>query len=166
MSQEATETDENRQKPTTDELDALCQELTVDQVRFVIARQEYSSDKAAGECLGISPHTIKDWKYRGAPIDEAVKLLALDGVIVARSIFRRNLAKAALVKVAGLESEDERIRQASATEVVDRGLGRAAQSITHKGTGPHGAILTRDARDLTDDELADIAARGSARTIE
>lgn len=135
-----TETDENRQNHATDDLDALCQRLTADQIRFVIARQEYNSDKAAGEFLGISPHTIKDWKYKGAPIDEAVKLFALDGLVIARNIRRRSLAKAMLVKVAGLDSDDERLRQSVSTEIIEWEMGKAQQAIRHSGTGKDGAI--------------------------
>jgi hypothetical protein len=122
-----TKTDENRQKPATEALAVVCQQLTTDQLRFVVARQDHSSDKAAAEFLGISPHTVKDWKYKGVPIDEAVTLMAFDGLIVAADIRRRHLAKAMLVKVAGLDSDDERVRQNTATEVIEWEMGKAMQ---------------------------------------
>ena len=138
--QTQTTTDENRPDPTTDALDALCRQLTIDQIRFVVARQEHSTDKAAAEFLDISPATVKDWKYKGAPIDEAVKLMGVDGVVVARNVRRRNLAKAMLVKVGGLDSDDERTRQGVATEIIEWEMGRAQQAVKHEGTGKDGAI--------------------------
>jgi len=147
MSESQTITDENRLDRTTDDLEALCQRLTVDQIRFVVARNEHSSDKATAEFLGVSPNTVKDWKYKGAPIDEAVRLMAQDGLIVAANVRRRNLAKAMLVKVAGLDSDDERLRQSVATEIVEWEMGRAQQSTKIEGTGDDGALLIRYVND-------------------
>lgn len=114
---------------------ATLRQLTVDQIRFVIARQESGSDKEAAESISVSPNTVKDWKYKGAPIDEAVRLMACDGLVVARELRRRHLAKAMAVKVRGLDSEDERLRQNVATEVIEWELGKATQpqDVKHEG---------------------------------
>jgi len=117
-------TDENS---LNTELDDICAQLTVSQMRFVVARQEFTSDKAAAEYLTISPNTVKDWKYKGAPIDKAVELMAQDGLVIARNIRRRKLAQAMLVKVAGLDSDDERLRQQVATEIIEWEMGKAQQ---------------------------------------
>ena len=53
--QEQTRADENRLNPTTDDLEALCQQLTIDQIRFVVARQEHNSDKATAEFVYPKP---------------------------------------------------------------------------------------------------------------
>ena len=97
MSQSQTKTDKNAPSPTTEEFEAICSQLSTDQIRFVVARQDHNSDKAAAEFLGISPNTVKDWKYKGAPIDEAVQMMALDGLIMAANIRKRNLSKAMLI---------------------------------------------------------------------
>lgn len=136
-----TKTDDNLPDRTTDDLEALCQQLTVDQIRFVVARNEHSSDKATAEFLEISPNTVKDWKYKGAPIDEAVRLMAMDGIVVAANVRRRNLAKAMLIKVAGLDSDDERMRQGVATEIIEWEMGKATQTQRHEGSGEGGAIV-------------------------
>jgi hypothetical protein len=106
-------------------LEDIIQQLSVDQIRFVTLRQEFSSDKETAEKLDISPSTVKNWKYDGVPINKAVKLMAYDGLIVAAEVRRRSLAKAMLVKRAGLDSDDERVRQSAATEIIEWEMGKA-----------------------------------------
>lgn len=150
---------ENPEKSVPEQLEAVLARLTPAQIRFVTKRQETATDKEAAIAIGVRPDTVTHWKCRDhAPIDLAIKLTEQDNATTARHIRKRNLAKAMHVKAAGLDSEDERIRQAVATEIIEWELGKAQQGIQHSGTGPHGEILTRDARDLTDDELANIAA--------
>ena len=123
MSQEQ----EAQVKASSEELDRMLGQLTNDQIRFVVARQEHSTDKAAAEAVDIAPLTISRWKREGAPIDDAVRLMLYDGVVTALHIRKRHLAKAMAVKVAGLDSEDERIRQSVATEINEWELGKATQ---------------------------------------
>lgn len=120
----------NQEKSSSDQLEQVLARLTADQIRFIVARQEFSTDKEAAEEIGIKPDTVYQWKHKGHPIDQAVRLMAIDGVIVAKHLRRRNLAKAMSVKVAGLNSGDERVRQGVATEVIEWEMGRPAQPIT------------------------------------
>lgn len=106
---------ENHRKATSEALAAILAELSTDQIRFVIARQEYSTDKAAAKAVDIKPNTIKRWKMDGTPIDEAVRLMVFDGLAVALELRRRHLAKAMAVKVAGLDDDDGRLRQGVST---------------------------------------------------
>ena len=132
-----TKKDEKIPESTTERLEVTLAQLTTDQIRFVVARQEFSKDgEAAREC-SLSPSTIKGWKYKGVPIDEAVQLMAADGVVVARELRRRNLAKAMAVKVAGLDSDKEGMRQSVSTEIIEWEMGKATQKqevdVTSKG---------------------------------
>jgi len=127
----------------------------VDQLRFVTARFNYSTDKEAALEIGISPDTVTYWKRSGVPIDDAVKLLAFDGVIMAREILRRSVAEAAAVKRAGLQSDDERIRQGASTEILDRELGKPTQ---RQELEIHGA----DVDAAIERELARLAANRKA----
>ena len=115
------------------ELGSICARLTVDQLRFVTARFNCSTDKDAAREIGVSPDTVTYWKRSGAPIDEAVKLLAFDGIIMAREILRRSVAEAAAIKRAGLQSKNEKIRQDASTEIMDRELGKPTQRVESKG---------------------------------
>jgi len=129
------ESSQNQEKSSSDKLGDVLEKLTTDQVRFVVARQEFSTDKEAAHQIGVKPNTVYTWKHKGAPIDEAVRLMAYDGIVVARDMLRRSLAKAAAVKVAGLDDRDDRLRQAVATEILDRELGKPTQrqEIEHSG---------------------------------
>ena len=117
----------NQEKSSSDELAQVLARLTVDQIRFVVARQEFATDKEAAHEIGVKPDTVYQWKHRGSPIDESVRLMALDGIVVASELLRRNLAKAAAIKVAGLDSDNEKMRQDVATEILDREMGKPTQ---------------------------------------
>ena len=122
--------DEKAPKSTSDDaerLEQLLEQLNTNQKRFIIARQEHTTDKEAALSIDISPDTVKNWKYNGAPIDNIVALMANDGVVMALHLRRKALAKAMAVKVAGLDSENEKVRQDVATEVIEWELGKATQ---------------------------------------
>lgn len=101
--------------------------MTPDQIRFVVARQEYPTDKKAAEQMDIKPNTVSYWKAKDVPLDEAVRLMALDGLTTALHVRKRNLAKAMMVKVGGLDSESEAARQKAATEIIEWEMGKAMQ---------------------------------------
>jgi len=127
----------------SEQLSAVCDQLSTDQIRFIVARQECSTDKEAAEIIGIKPDTVYHWKSRDkAPIEQAIRLMAGDGVLIAAHVRRKSLAKAMLVKVGGLDSEDERIRQSVATEIVDWEMGKATQR--QEISGPGGKAIEVD----------------------
>ena len=142
-------------KSNSSELEQVLERLSTEQIRFVVARQEFSTDKEAAEAIGLKPQSVSQWKNKGFPIDEAVRLMALDGVVVATKIRRRNLAKAMMVKVAGMDSRDERVRQSVATEIIEWEMGRATQKaeVTFGDSDIDAAIET---------ELAKLAASRKA----
>jgi len=59
--------------------------------------------------------------------------MAQDGLVTALHLRRRALARAMEVKLRGLDSRDERIRQAVATEIIEWELGKASQKIDLSG---------------------------------
>ena len=107
----------------------ILKRLNVVQVRFCVARCEARTDKEAAETIGITQGVVKGRHDDGAKdlVDEAVRLMAYDGVITALEIRRRNLAKAMAIKASGLESPNEKIRQDAATELIEWELGKAIQ---------------------------------------
>ncbi len=108
-------------------------QLTPDQIRFVVARQEYTTDKDAAVSLDILPYQVSRWKAKGAPINEAVQLMALDGLTAALYIRSHALAKAMSVKASGLNSDSEMIRQKASTEIIEWEMGKAMQRAEHTG---------------------------------
>ncbi len=114
----------NAEKPISERLEAILSELSPNQLRFVVARQQYSTDTAAARAIGVKRDVVYRWP---AVVKEAVRLMAEDAVAAALHLRRRALAKAMAVKAAGLDSKDEKVRQSAATEIIEWELGRAAQ---------------------------------------
>jgi hypothetical protein len=112
----------------SERLDEILWQLSPEQVRFVAARQDFLTDKETAEKIGISPSTVYNWSNREA-VKEAVQLMALDGLVAAKHMRRRSLTKAMRVKVDGLDSGDERLKQNVATEIIEWEMGKAEQPI-------------------------------------
>lgn len=124
----------NPEKSTfdADRLVELLPQLTTNQLRYLAICRDFPSKGDAAEAIGMKPNTIYKWP---PIVDEAEKLMAGDGVLVAREMRRRALPKAMAVKVAGLDSEGEKIRQDVATEIIEWELGKAGQTVDVNLTG-------------------------------
>lgn len=114
-------------------LQTILAQLTKDQLRFIVALQEHHTKDAAAKAIGVKVATVYNWP--ADLIDEAARLMALDAVNAALELRKRNLIKAVGVKVAGLDSKDERIRQNAASEIMEWELGKASQPIDHTTKG-------------------------------
>ena len=112
---------------TGEQLAQLLKGMNTNHMAFVSKRVWAPSDAEAARECGVSPETVKRWKYDGVPIDEVVRLMKCDGVIVAVEMFRRALVDADAVKVAGLTHRNELVRQAAANDIIDRNLGKPMQ---------------------------------------
>lgn len=112
------------EKSISDALALVLAQLSRDQLRFVVAMQEYPTKGEAAAAIGIKPDTVYHWPK---VVDEALLLLRRDVAEAARAMNRRALLKAMAVKVAGLDSDDETVRQRTATELIEWQLGKATQ---------------------------------------
>lgn len=111
------------------ELDDLLRQLSVTQLKYLSERVLCDNDTEAAKRIGVDPNTI----YRWPPIvQEALKLMHLDGVHLALELRRRALSKAMQIKVEGMDSKNERIRQAVCTEIIEWNLGKATQPTENK----------------------------------
>ena len=124
---------ENVEKAMSEQLADILEQLSFDQKRFIIARQETSTDKEAAEAIGIKPETVYRWRQEQSPIDEALSLMAHDGLVMALHLRRKSLAKAMAIKVGGLDEEDNRLRQGVATEIIEWEMGKAGQKMELSG---------------------------------
>lgn len=131
-------------------LGALLAQLTTDQIRFVVARQECSTDTDAAKAVGLSRSTVAHWPD---VVQDAVRLMALDGAATASHVRRRNLAKAMLVKVRGLDSVDERIRQSVATEIIEWEMGKATQRQELTGADGGAIVVVKRLGNVSSDDL-------------
>ena len=125
------------EKSTSERLLEILPQLSKDQLRFAIACQDYPTKKEAAESIGMKPNTTYGWPDI---VDEASRLLAVESTSAALAIRRRNLVKAMAVKANGLDSDDEKIRQNAATELIEWELGKASQSVALTGADG-GAIV-------------------------
>ena len=98
--------------------------LTTNQRRFVVAMQEHPTKKEAAESIGVQPQTAYNWN---GDVDAAVDFMRNNIALATLGIIQANATKAAMIKAAGLDSGDEKIRQDVATEILDRNLGRSTQ---------------------------------------
>ena len=101
-------------------------QLSKDQLRFVVAMQECTSKKEAAEKIKLNPNSVYNWP---GVVDEAIKLMALDITESARVMRKKALAKAIAVQTALLESDDEKVRLSASKEIIDAELGKAVQPI-------------------------------------
>ena len=119
-----------------DNFQTAWRKLTPVQKRFAVAMLDYPTKKEAAEAIGISPQTAYNWN--GA-VDTVVELMAENAALSALSIVLANTNKAAMVKAAGLDSDNEKIAQDAASEILDRALGKATQR--NEVTGKDGEPL-------------------------
>ena len=105
----------------------LLEGLTPLQLDWIAIRIDTGSDREASRRLKISRSTPSRWKAEGVPIDEIVKQAKQDGVILVQERIKGDLNWAYDVKREGLQSRSERMRQLVASEILDRGLGKATQ---------------------------------------
>jgi hypothetical protein len=116
----------NQEKSISERIDEIVARLSKDQLRFVVALQEYPNKKDAAEAIGLKPDTVYRWNGQ---VEEAARLIALERLEAAKAIRRNALIKAVMVKIAGLDSEDDALRQKTATEIIDWEMGKAGQSV-------------------------------------
>jgi len=103
----------------------LCR-LSKDQIRFVVALQEYPSKREAAEAIGLKPDTVYRWN---GEVEEAARLMAQERLEMAKALRRNSLIKAIMVKLSALDSNDEGVRQKAATEFIEWEMGKAGQKV-------------------------------------
>ena len=88
--------------------------------------------KEAAEMIGVQPDTVYHWN---SDVDDLIAIIEADRQAAALVILSNQAPMAAMVKVAGLESGNESVRQGASTEILDRVLGKPMQrqEITGKG---------------------------------
>lgn len=121
------------------ELEQMLGQLTVNQIRYVIARVDSITDKEACEQANINYGSFRNMpREERELIDRAVRLMAQDSLVTALHLRRRALARAMEIKLSGLDSRDEKIRQSVATEIIEWEMGKAMQrqELSGKDGGP------------------------------
>jgi hypothetical protein len=124
----------NEQILTKTDLEQIFDKLSIDQIRFVIARADTTTDKEAAQIAKLNYNSVRTWPREIKDlVDRATLLMAQDGLVTALHLRRRALARAMAIKLRGLDSLDERIQQGASTEIIEWELGKASQRIDLSG---------------------------------
>lgn len=127
-------------------LEAL-KKLNRNRFDYVLARSRLPSRDAALAEIGLT----KGWFYK-FPKEEQAYLerlsdeLHYEQALQAHMILISAAPEAARVKVEGLKNKDARIKQASATEILDRTTGKPLQRTQSEVTGKDGGDLVINVR--------------------
>ena len=107
------------------------EQLEDNRLAYVMARAVATSDRQGYTEGGVAKTTFYKWSE-----EERNKLNALaqrfkrETAERALMILQDAAAFAAEVKVSGLKSRDERVKQAAATEIIDRTIGKTDQPVS------------------------------------
>lgn len=121
------------QKSISERISEIVPRLSRNQNRFITAMLdmgEMATKGLAAKSIGLRPDTVYRW---GPEVDEAILLYRLDALEAVRQIRKQALVKAIMIKLAGLDSADERLRQSVATELLEWEMGKAPQSVELAG---------------------------------
>lgn len=118
------------EKSTSERLSEIIPQLTTNQRRFIVAMQGCPTKKEAAEAIGLEPNTVYGWPD---VVDEAIDLVTRDVIEAARQLRKSGLLKAIMVKLAGLDNDDDAFRQRIATEIIEWEMGKAELPIEHRG---------------------------------
>lgn len=128
-------------------LPELLPNLSENQLKYIVARQNFDKDVDAAESVGIPVGTVYNWP---AYVRRACQLMALDGALTAAEILRRSVPKAATVKTAGLDSRSEKIQQLASTDILEFFISRAAQLVKQEQSGEVRIIIEHERTESQD----------------
>jgi hypothetical protein len=120
----------------------LLAQCTPEQRKWIAERLLSKSDSAAAKAIGIHPGSVARWK-RSVDLDAIVGALLADPIAQALEIISSAVPDAAKVKIDGLKSRKDNIKQAAATEILSRAIGTPTQRVEHlgEGGGPVGVTI-------------------------
>lgn len=115
---------------------------------YVMARSKVNSDRQGYLDAGIAKATFYLW-----PTEEREKLNDLAQRVKRETATRAIMVlqdaaeDAAVVKAAGLKSRDERVKQAAATEILDRTIGKTTTTVALTGSNGQPIVIKWDDSD-------------------
>lgn len=119
-----------------DELQTLLDQLQDKRLDYVMARSRVSSDRQAYTDAGISRQTFYCWPTEEREmLNDIAQQLKRARALRALQILQDAAEEAAMVKVEGLRSRNERVKQDVATEILDRNLGKPNQPVSSEVSG-------------------------------
>jgi hypothetical protein len=114
----------------------ILRDASPEQMRWVMARLNTTTDADAARIAGVHPVTVCRWENK-AQLDEAVRLLLSDAVEHAAEVLREAAPAAARALTDAVRDKRQRVQ--AATAILDRvGLSTTQK---HELSGPSGAPL-------------------------
>ena len=119
-----------------DDLRTKIDQLDINQREYVFARSKTKTDRAAYVEAGVSKAAFYLWgeKQRNYLNDIASRLHS-ERKYKAEQILEESIEEATMIKIAGLKSRDEKIRQNVSTEILDRVIGKPSQPVSAEFNG-------------------------------
>lgn len=109
-----------------------------EKLNYVLERADVTTDKDGYTNAGISKPTFYRWSRETRKhLNKLALQLKLETALKAKLVLKAATKEAAEIKVEGMKSRNERIRQGASTEILDRMLGKPTQEtkvdVTTKG---------------------------------
>ena len=118
-------------------------QLTDQRLDYVMARSKVNSDRKAIIESGINRNTFYSWPVEERDrLNELAQRIKREAATRALMVIQDAAEEAARVKVSGLKSRNEHVKQDSATEILDRVVGKATNKT--ELTGKDGGAIKQE----------------------
>ena len=122
--------------PDMNDLRAELDQLTDDRLDYVIARSKAKTDADGYRNAGIPKGSFYTWAAEEREMLNALaQRVKRESALRALMLIQDAAEEAAMVKVEGLRSRKEHIKQATASEILDRIIGKSATKTQGKRRG-------------------------------
>jgi hypothetical protein len=114
-----------------EDLRAELDHLEDKRLAYVMARSRVNSDAQGYSEAGIHKNTFYSWPAQEREkLNDIAQRFKRETATRALMVLQDAAEAAAKVKVDGLKSRDERVKQAAATEIIDRTIGKSEQPVS------------------------------------
>lgn len=115
---------------------------------YVLARSKVNSDRQGYMDAGIAKASFYTWTSdEREKLNNLAQQLKRETATRAIMVLQDATEDAALVKAAGLKSRDERVKQAAATEILDRTIGKTTTTVALTGSNGQPIVIKWDDSD-------------------
>ncbi len=131
-----------------DDLRTVLNGLQDKQLAYVLSRAKSVSTAEALRNAGLGKNVYYKWtEEERAHLEEVAYRLQREQAVQAMLVLQDAVKQAAEVKVSGLKSRDERVKQNVATEILDRTVGKATDKLDVTTSGNTITVKIKDIDD-------------------
>jgi len=119
--------------------------LTDQRLDYVIARSRVNTDSQALRDAGINRSSFYSWTLEErTALNELAQRVKREVALRAVMVLQDAAEDAAQVKVSGLKSRNEHVKQSASTEILDRVIGKAVNKTEITGANGGALVITWD----------------------